>query len=352
MATVECVLPAGDDLDATMRFFVDELGFRLDAVTPADNPALVRLSGHGMRLALDRAQAGEPGTLRLTTPDNVSRAPRVAPNGARIEFVPADPPLSVPEPCVEAALHPFDDAGWTRGRAGMRYRDLIPNRLGGYLIASHIRIPEGGPVPDQVHHHSVRFQFIYCHRGWVELVYEDQGDPFVLRDGDCVLQPPHIRHRVLEASGGLEVVELACPATHMTHIDHTMTLPTGRHLPERDYGGQSFTVHHAERATWERLSDDGLEARDLGLEGATDGRVQARVLRRNPNADESDECEIRGRGAFVFLFVLQGSASASIDAVAETGLGPGGTCILPGHSRARLRCCSPELEMLEVSCPD
>ena len=32
------------------------------------------------------------------------------------------------------------------GRAGMLYRDLIPGRLGGRFIASHISIPEGGPV--------------------------------------------------------------------------------------------------------------------------------------------------------------------------------------------------------------
>ena len=30
----------------------------------------------------------------------------------------------------------------------MHYRDLIPSRLGGSIIASHIRIPDGGPVPD------------------------------------------------------------------------------------------------------------------------------------------------------------------------------------------------------------
>jgi quercetin dioxygenase-like cupin family protein len=40
---------------------------------------------------------------------------------------------------------------------------------------------------------------IYCHRGWVRVVYEDQGEPFVMHPGDCVLQPPGIRHRVLEA---------------------------------------------------------------------------------------------------------------------------------------------------------
>ena len=38
----------------------------------------------------------------------------------------------------------------------MLYRDLIPDRLGGSaIVASHIRIPEGGPVGDSVHYHKV-----------------------------------------------------------------------------------------------------------------------------------------------------------------------------------------------------
>ncbi|MFT5288179.1 MAG: quercetin dioxygenase-like cupin family protein [Planctomycetota bacterium] len=87
----------------------------------------------------------------------------------------------------------------------MRYRDLIPECLGSRFIASHIQIAGGGPVPDNVYFHALRFQMIFCLSGWVKLVYEDQGDPFVLRAGDCVIQPPHIRHRVLESSPGLEV---------------------------------------------------------------------------------------------------------------------------------------------------
>jgi hypothetical protein len=40
-----------------------------------------------------------------------------------------------------------DNTPWVIGRAGMRYRDLIPGRLGGSIIASHIRILDAGPVP-------------------------------------------------------------------------------------------------------------------------------------------------------------------------------------------------------------
>lgn len=49
-----------------------------------------------------------------------------------------------------------------RGRAGMEYRDLIPGRFGGKVIASHIRLPFSGEVPDSVHYHKIDFQMIYC----------------------------------------------------------------------------------------------------------------------------------------------------------------------------------------------
>ncbi len=81
-----------------------------------------------------------------------------------------------------------DQAPWVIGRAGMQYRDLIPTRLGGAIIASHIRIPDGGPVPDMVHFHKVGFQLIFCVKGWVDVVYEDQG-PTNSPDGRRLLYP-------------------------------------------------------------------------------------------------------------------------------------------------------------------
>ena len=119
------------------------------------------------------------------------RTELIAPNGTRIEIVDAKPPLELPPTQHSFVVRKLEDSdSWGVGRAGMRYRDLIPGRLGGRIIASHIRIPGGGPVPDMVHFHSIGFQLIFCYRGWVKVVYEDQGPPFVLGAGDCVLQPP------------------------------------------------------------------------------------------------------------------------------------------------------------------
>ncbi len=63
----------------------------------------------------------------------------------------------------------------TSAVAGMAYRDLVPDQLGGWVVASHIRIADGGPVADYVHFHDLRRRrILYCRAGWVRLVY---GDP-------------------------------------------------------------------------------------------------------------------------------------------------------------------------------
>ena len=109
----------------------------------------------------------------------------------RIEIAQIDPPMETPETehafVVRRLRH---NAPWVIGRAGMHYRVLVPSRLGGSIIASHIRIPDGGPMPDMVHYHTVCFQLIFCYRGWVDLLYEDQGDTMRLHAGGCVIQPP------------------------------------------------------------------------------------------------------------------------------------------------------------------
>ncbi|HEY6461485.1 MAG TPA: hypothetical protein VIY73_15065, partial [Polyangiaceae bacterium] len=178
----DAVLPC-EDLDEALAFLTGRLGFRLDAIFPADAPRVAVVSGHGLRLRLVCGAPLEPS---------------------------AEPPPVQPSFVLTSA---GDEASWVRGRAGMRYRDLVPDRRGGRFIASHIQLREGGPVPDYVHFHEVRFQVIYCRAGWVRVVYEDQGPPFVLDAGDCVLQPPRIRHRVLESSAGAEVIEVGSPAS-------------------------------------------------------------------------------------------------------------------------------------------
>ena len=245
-SVAEIVLPA-DRLDDAIDFLV-RLGLRLDSIEPADAPSVAVLSGHGLRVRLDGS-----------TPS--------------IATASAVPTLEVTR---------ADDAGHI-GRAGMRYRDVVPSRYGGRLIASHISIADGGPVADYVHHHDVRFQVIYCLRGWVRVVYEDQGPPFVLEAGDCVLQPPGIRHRVLESSAGLEVLEVTSPAHHTTTVEHELDVAhTG--APTR-IGCSAVSASFAIAP----LAPSGIRG------GAAPGRPATRASARRPVA--SWACGPSGRRA-------------------------------------------------------
>ncbi len=359
----ECCLPT-TDLAGDLAFLTGTLGFRLDTIYPADDPSVATLSGHGLRVRLERGAAANGAVvLRLLCrdPSTISGGRRelVAPGGTRIVLADAAAVMTIP-PVAHAFLvrRLKDGAPWVIGRAGMRYRDLIPGRLGGSIIASHIRIPDPGPVPDMVHYHTVGFQLIFCYSGWVRLVYEDQGPPFVLRAGDCVNQPPQIRHRVLEASANLQVVEIGVPAEHVTTVDHEMTLPNGTVNAGREFGGQRFCRSQAADAVWTPWRIPGFEARDTGMAEATHGVAAVQVAR--PAADggttarprQADRCVMtRHTCDILFTFVLSGSMTLTADGQGSHALAEGDAYVVPPGLATALGDCSPDLQLLEVALP-
>lgn len=308
------------DLDRAIALFA-RLGLRLDTIFPADDPRVALLSGPGARVRLVRAAAAGGGDAPGDAAD-LDRTPALQP-AFRV---------------VRA-----DATAWRTGRAGMRYRDLIPDRQGGRYIASHIAIPDGGPVPDYVHYHAIQFQMIYCHRGWVRVVYEDQGEPFVMHAGDCVLQPPRIRHRVLEASPGLEVIELGMPAVHATHVDHDRALPTAQVDRGRDYGGQRFVRFQAAAARFAAADLAGFDACELGIAEATGGLARVSLLR----ARQASRASYRHDAELWFHVVLRGELTLD-DA---HRLGAADAFVIPAGQRFTWSDASPDLELLEVALP-
>src|SRR4029077_2225933 len=85
----EVVLPCAE-LEATLAFFQDRLGFRRETIFPAEAPAVAVIAGHGLRLRLERGGEGAAGRIRLLCrePDAVAGGERVlmAPNGTRVEL--------------------------------------------------------------------------------------------------------------------------------------------------------------------------------------------------------------------------------------------------------------------------
>ena len=120
---------------------------------------------------------------------------------------------------------------------------------------------------------DVRAQVIHCRRGEVRVAYEDQGPPILMREGDTVLQPPGIRHRVLECSDGLEVIEVTSHAEHVTHVDHELTLPTAAVPPARSFDGQRFAWHRRQGAEWRPWGTAGFEACVTGIGAASGGAI-------------------------------------------------------------------------------
>ena len=339
------------DIRADIAYFTKELGFKMDMIYPADDPQVAVFSGHGVSLRLDQQSDASPVTLRLRcdAPDEIGGAGmQTAPGGTQIEITEMHEPLVLPQ-----TLHSFvvrrlaDQAPWVVGRAGMHYRDLIPDRLGGSIIASHIRIPDGGPVPDMVHYHTVGFQLIFCYRGWVDLVYEDQGAPFRLHAGNCVIQPPEIRHRVLFASDNIEVIEIGVPAEHVTTIDHEMELPNKTVNPEREFQGQKFVHHKADEAQWRDFRLSGFVSRDTLIAQNTHDVAGVHVVKRGKGAPEwaAHDSDIH------FTFVMDGTMTLEGEGRAPHKLQAGDAFVTPPSMLTRYLDASDDLELLEVSLP-
>ena len=263
-----------------------------------------------------------------------------------ITISPADDPRRADMDGPEAIrLERSVDAPPATGRAGMVYRDLIPDRLGGAVIASHISIPGGGPVPDYVHHHDARFQMIFCHAGWVKVVYEDQGDPFVMRSGDCVIQPPGIRHRVLESGDGLQVVEIGAPAEHDTHREHDLELPNGVGDPAREWSGQRFLRHEYAEDKWVESPNAGWELQHFGVEEASGGVAAVRLARAVEAAPPLRTHELE----LFFGFVRSGE----LDYIRPSGIttvSAGEAVVVPAGEEFALGASTPT-EMLVVTLP-
>lgn len=342
-----------ENLEENLAFFVDTLGFRIESIYPADAPRVAVIAAYGTRLRLEEKTGVAPEALRLICRKADAEVgvydELVAPNGMRVQFEAINIPPVIPDLVSSLAVQKAGgQSNWGIGRAGMQYRDLIPERLGGRYIASHIRILEGGPVPDYVHHHHILFQLIYCYKGWVRVVYEDQGVPFLMHPGDCVLQPPHIRHQVLECSDAFEVVEVGCPAEHATLVDHDIALPTEKLRPYREFGGQRFCFHQALETDWSEWRVGGFESRDFGFAAATGNIVSAHVVRAVAGSTLPPGSH---QNELLFNFVLQGSMTLECEGNQVWQLQAGDACTIPAGMAYSLSYCSTDLEFLEVLAP-
>jgi len=337
------VLPSSD-LGADVAFYTRDLGMQLLSVYPADKPVIAELGGLGLLLRLDsQLNSDHPGSLLIKTEDKPEQILQ-SPSGTIITW----------ERALRAVAQSFenhrlevctlrDNSPWVVGRAGTHTRELIPSRLGGGIVASHIRIPNGGPVADRVHYHTSSFQLVYCVRGWIKLVYEDQGQPIVLKAGDCVTQPPHIRHRVIETSNGLEVIEIGMPAEHITAIDNDMALPNERVDSHRLFDGQRFRHHRIANASWMPHRLPGFVSCDTGTAIASANMAGAKILRA---AHVGEAYKATHSADVLFSYVLAGSIRLDRQLLVA-----GDAFTVPPGDAYKVSDISKDATILEVSIP-
>jgi len=337
----EIVLPCGE-MDETLTFFSNELGFQLESIYPADNPIDAVIYGFGLRIRLKKDDTISSGVITITgkTTGNL-----IAPNGTEIRFKHSGDSYFLPKGNQSLQISKLNEPKWEIGRAGMEYRNLISDRYGGRFIASHIRIQKAGPVPDYVHYHKIRFQMIYCYKGWGKVVYEDQGDPFTFTEGDCFLQPPEIRHRVLENSDQFEVIEITSPASHMTCTDPNLELPNSNIEPTQIFNGQTFIIHKAENANWEDWRNPGFIMRDIGIAEATHDLAQVQVVKSSGNKTSFTE---KHETEFHFIFLLNGSMKLLFQGNRSYNLGSGDSITIPSLTEFSIGQCPNGTQFLEI----
>ena len=229
-------------------------GFRLDVIYPADDP-------HTAILTRGRRQ------VRLTSRRTRRRCPTGLPS-FRPEFV---------------LTRAGDTAG--EGRAGMLYRDLIPGRLGGRYIASHITIPEGGPVADWVHYHRIALQLISSAAAGCASSTRTRASRSSCTPATWSCSRPGSATACSKARRAWKWSRSAAPALHETFADHELELAERPSNPARIFGGQRFLRHVAADTPWTPFNggeaQETAHARRDGRPGggrALSGRQRRRSL--------------------------------------------------------------------------
>ncbi len=163
------------------------------------------------RVAAKKAVARVPAARRAP----VRRARVAAPPRRKV----APPRLKAAAPAQRFAVSHLNDADFRQDglRSYALYRDLGIAAASGGLCQAHV-IRFLSPCTDEVrkrHTHEAELQLIYVLQGWVKNEFEGEGVQ-MMSAGSCWLQPPGIRHTVLDYSPDVELLEIIVPADFKT----------------------------------------------------------------------------------------------------------------------------------------
>ena len=103
-------------------------------------------------------------------------------------------------------------------RAYAKYRDLgFADATQGLAQAHVIRLigPCDPAEVSKLHFHDVEFQMVYVLKGWVKTYMEGQGET-LMEAGSAWIQPPRIKHLIMDYSDDVELLEVILPAEFKT----------------------------------------------------------------------------------------------------------------------------------------
>jgi hypothetical protein len=170
-----------------------------------------------MAKAKRKLPANKKGTATLT----VSRRSRIKPS-VRTRAAAAGKrrhkPKTPPRKQTFVASHHAPDAFEQGLRRYAQYRDLGIAAATNGLARAHVikMVPPCDPAEvSKRHYHDVTFQMVYVLKGWIKSEFDGAG-VVTMREGSCWLQPPKIKHTVLDYSGDCELLEIILPADFET----------------------------------------------------------------------------------------------------------------------------------------
>lgn len=103
-------------------------------------------------------------------------------------------------------------------RTYAKYRDLgFADATQGLAHAQVIRLigPCNPAEVSKLHFHDLEFQMVYVLKGWVKTYMEGQGET-VMQQGSAWIQPPRIKHLIMDYSDDVELLEVVLPAEFKT----------------------------------------------------------------------------------------------------------------------------------------
>jgi len=157
-------------------------------------------------------------TIRRAKNGSRSRRKVAARNRVRPPKAAAKKAKALPRRQTFVASHFGPDAFEQGLRSYAHYRDLGIAAATNGLARAHVikMIPPCDPAEvSKRHYHDVEFQMVYVLKGWIKSEFDGAGI-VTMREGSCWLQPPKIKHTVLDYSDDCELLEIILPADFET----------------------------------------------------------------------------------------------------------------------------------------